>query len=212
MIKTSFVLSASFQPLVWQQKALERTVEHAATNIIPTACTADLRDSEAVKEMVQTVSYSVEAACSGSVPAKLWLAWQTASPVPSLSPAGTSLVFAHFTRCLHNLKSRTPKHCPSLETAAPATTVNLTHPPICRFNSMEADFLANSMEGIEIDQDKALQVRPDQENAGFPSDVLQVSDDCHLLQANPLTTFLQQVQLGGIDMTSEPAINPKDEV
>lgn len=77
---------------------------------------------------------------------------------------------------------------------------------------MEADFLANSIEGIEMDQDKAVQARTDQENAGFPSDALQVSDNCHLLQANPLTTFLQQVQLGGVDMTSEPAINPMDEV
>lgn len=34
MIKTSFVLSASFQPLGWQQEALERAVGHAATNII----------------------------------------------------------------------------------------------------------------------------------------------------------------------------------
>lgn len=135
--------------------------------------------------MVQTVSYGVEAACSGSVPAKLWLAWQTASPAPSLLQTDTSLVFVHFTRCLHNLKSRTPKHCPSLETAAPAPIASLNRPSICKLDRMEADIVASNLEGNEIDQDMALEVTLGQENTEIPSDALQVSDNCRLLQANP---------------------------
>lgn len=77
---------------------------------------------------------------------------------------------------------------------------------------MEANIVDSSMEGNEIDQDKALQVMPGRENAGLPSDAIQVSENCHLLQANPLTTVLQQAQPVGVNMTSEPAINPKDEV
>lgn len=132
---------------------------------------------------MQTVGYGVGAGCSGSVPAKLLLAWQTASLVPSLSQTDTSLFFVHFTRCLHNLESRTPKHCPSFERAVPATIASLKHPSICK-HSMEADILANAMEGIETDQDKALQVRPGRENAGIPRDALQVSDNRRLLRAN----------------------------
>lgn len=135
--------------------------------------------------MVQTVSYGVEAACSGSVPAKLWLAWQTASPAPSLLQTDTSLVFVHFTRCLHNLKSRTPKHCPSLDTAASAPIASLNRSSICKLDRMEADIVASNLEGNEIDQDMALQVRPGQNYAVTPSDALQVGDDCRLLQANP---------------------------